>query len=276
MNLNLWSAHSAGLSDCMRGDLALAMDFSGNGEDNGIRMLQVQGVSGAEKCRGILGSLATSFKAGSGKSFMEEEVLEPEKVTTFVAHLRDPKEPSPSDEAGSAKETGQAVSAPKSAAAPGARRPLGVSMVRYAQVGDLLILGTDPWASEAIREASLAREGSPPGGGGLVLADLGPFTQRPGVFGRMQMGSILRASLKNAKDSEQKEKLMEALEGPAGSIPFAMRFDEGAASLEFALPLAMFEAMAKSRPPRPAPPSMGAAAGQQGGDEDEGGEGGEP
>ena len=251
-DMNLWDTHAAGMTDCMRGDLALAVDIA----QNDVRMLQVQGVADTPACRGMLGSLVSSFKGGSeGRPFIEKDVLEPEEIATFVARPR--QAPRPGSEKPAAEGAAGGLSVPARAtadtAAPGGNAPTETDsppgpLMRYAQVGDMLILGTDPWASKAIREAAAAREGSPPGGGGLVLADLGPFTQRPGVFGRMQMGSFLRASMKDAKEREANERLIEALEGPAGGIPFAMRFDEGAATLEVAFPLSLFEAFSMYAP----------------------------
>ena len=214
--------------DCMRGDVAVAADPA----PDGMRILQVAGVSDSKNCRGSLGRMVASAKEKMGSAAtVRTDVLQPEKVKTFVQVLKVPRF------------DGAASMDPPE------------RTMRYAQVGNLVISGTDPWASKAIREAAAAQDGSPPGRGGLVLADLGPFTQRPGVFGRIQMGSYMR-QLRQSKASaeavpEAREKLLQSLEGQAGSIPFAMRFDEGAATLEFAFPLGMFEALRKASPARP-------------------------
>jgi TonB family protein len=210
--------------ECQRGDFAYAMD--GAGSD--VQTLQVAGISSAERCRGVLASLVAKAQSSSGSAIVEKEVLEPEKVPTWVYRLRLP----------TALSVGAATASPE-------------MTVRVAEIGDMIITGTDEWAIKAIREAAQAREGSVPGRGGLLLTDLGPFSPRPGVFGRMQLGALMRRQLE-AVASE----LIDALEGPAGAIPFGMHFDDGAATLELAFPLAMLEAFAKHAP-KPAEESDG-------------------
>ncbi len=228
--MSLWSSDR--ILECRRGDIAFAMD---NGPD-APSVLQVSGVSDAESCRGALASAVSTGSGGT--SFLETEVLEPEKVETYVYKLRIPTTLDATE-----------MAAPKE------------MKFRIAEVANLIISGTDPWASKAIREAASAREGSSPGGGGLLLTDLGPFTQRPGVFGRIQIGMFMRQVDATAKARSSgapglSQDLIQALEGPAGALPFATRFDEGAATVEFAVPLAMFDAFARNAP-APTPPAGG-------------------
>ena len=280
--------------DCLRGDIASATDH----DPAGMRTLEVRGVSGDEKCLKLLATLAA---AKSGKDALETEILLPEKITTYV----------------------RTVVPPKGSDMSGVISPEGMKL-RFAQVGSLVISGTDEWASRAIREAAQAREGSPPGSGGLLLTDLGPIPERPGIFGRVQIGTLMRqqASVARAKKSaaaasrddataggtgggqgaeagraaqasaagragaapersaaaeaaaaaeepEMSEELFLALEGDAGALPFAMSFHDGAATLELAMPLAMFEAFA-AHSPKPARPAEEDDADDS--DDDEGGD----
>src|SRR5437867_2914597 len=129
--MSLWSSDR--IIDCQRGDLALAMDY----QPDGMRILQVVGVSDAEKCRGALGSAITTLKAASGgKALVDTDVLEPEKLTTYVYQVR----------------------LPKTLDTRGMMPPEGMK-VRLAEIGDLVISGTDEWASR--RSAGRA-----PAGGG--------------------------------------------------------------------------------------------------------------
>jgi TonB family protein len=219
--MELWSSDE--IVRCQRGDFAYAVD--GAGSD--MQMLQVAGVSSVEGCRGVLASLVAKAQSSTGAAIVEKEVLEPENVPTWVYRVRLP----------TALSGGAATTSPE-------------MTVRFAEVGDMIISGTDEWATKAIREAAQAREGSVPGRGGLLLTDLGPFSPRPGVFGRMQLGALMRRQLEaQAPGSESlSAKLIEALEGPAGAIPFGMHFDDGAATLELAFPLAMLEAFAEHAP----------------------------
>lgn len=246
----LWQSDR--LVDCQRGDIAYAMDFP----PEGMRMLQVTGISDVDRCHGVVDSMMSTLKIGSSQqALVETEVLDPEKVTTHVIRPQLPKSLDPNGTTGKDGFT-----------------------VRFAQVGDMIVSGSDPWAIKAIREAAGRPVGSTPGGGGLILADLGPFGQGPGLFGRFQLGALRRQADSAAKAREDRRDatrasgeagaaspptpptepapyaLLQALDGPAGTIPFAARFDEGAASIEVALPLAMFEAFAKhAAKPKPAP-----------------------
>jgi TonB family protein len=223
-HMDLWTSDE--IIGCQRGDFAYAMDrLAGD-----MQMLQAWGVSSAERCGGALASLIARAKSSSGgKALVEKEVLEPEMVPTWVYRFR---LPTPFGGEGAPTSTEMTV--------------------RFAEVGDMVISGTDEWAAKAIREAAQAREGSVPGRGGLLLADLGPLTPRPGVFGRMQLGTMMRQEIEKAQGTTDANrlpaKLIEALEGPAGAIPFAMHFDDGAAMLEFAVPLALLETFAEHAP----------------------------
>ncbi len=223
-HMDLWTSDE--IIGCQRGDFAYAMDrLAGD-----VQMLHVWGVSSAERCRGALASLTARAKSISGgKALVEQEVLEPEMVPTWVYRFRPPTP------------------------FGGEGAPTNAEMtVRFAEVGDMVISGSDEWAARAIREAAQAREGSVPGRGGLLLADLGPLTPRPGVFGRMQLGTMMRQEIEKSQGTTEVDrrpaKLIEALEGPAGAIPFAMHFEDGAAMLEFAVPLALLEAFAEHAP----------------------------
>src|SRR5439155_25264994 len=162
--MSMWNLDS--ITDCMRGDLAYAMDYG----PEGTRTIQISGLADSEKCRGAFTSALEKMKSNaSGKALVEQEVLEPEKVTTYVETVRLPESLTGGERIG----------------------PDGMKN-RMAEVRDVMISGTDEWASKAIREAAAARDGSLPAGGGLVLADLGPLAQRPGIFGRVQIGTLMR------------------------------------------------------------------------------------
>lgn len=219
--MQLWSSDA--ITGCMRGDIAFAMDKTADT----MSTLQVSGVSDSPECARAFESVVSSDSGPA--SSLKKDVIEPENLTTYTYDLAMPT------------------------LVPGAETPTGSELkMRVAKVGSFIISGTDPWAMKAIREAAGARDASAPGGGGLLLTDLGPFTQRPGVFGRVQVGTMMR----QADSSEPRQpgaagfssELIRALEGSAGAVPFAMRFDEGAATAEFAVPLAMLDAFATHSP----------------------------
>ncbi len=223
---------SGQLFDCQRGDLAMALDFGADG----MRMIQVAGLAGEESCRGVLDRLLGEARAKTGGLQITKDVLQPEKITTHVTRMK----------------------LPETLATPDVQALFGKDgiVTRSAVVGDTLISGTDPWATTAIREAA-GRPGGIGGGGGVILADLGPFTAGPGFFGRIDLGTMLggiQALTPDAKDPLPGA-LVSDLQGPAGKIPFAMRMDGNAATIEFALPLGLFEAFAKNAPKPPPPPA---------------------
>ncbi len=224
----------AGMADverllaCQRGDLAFALDFG----PAGMRMLEVLGVTPDEGCAHVLESLKFATVGEHEYTKVERSVLDPEGITTFVSTTRVPKELDP---------TGEVT------------RLYGKDglVVRSAMAKDLMIFGTDPWSSKVIRAVAAAGPGGPAAGGGIARAELEPFTEGPGVFGRVDLGAFMAAvdGLTNQAQGERlKPELLQALKGPAGRVPFALRFLDGAASVEFALPLSLFEAFSKHGP----------------------------
>ncbi len=228
---------------CQRGDLAMAMDFT----PGGMRLLEFIGVTDDASCANVLESMQMG-KVGERKyTKVERSVLDPEGIPTYLSTTHIPKE---------LDVTGAVATI---------YGKDGI-VVRSARINDLLVIGTDAWSSKAIREVAAGHAAA--AGRGLAPADLGPFTEGSGIFGRIDLGALLAAfqSMPAGQDGKPpvKPELAQALKGAAGRITFALHFLDSSGNLDFALPLALFEAFQKygpeMKPRETAPPKKDAPA----------------
>ncbi len=209
---------------CQHGDQAASMDFG----PAGVSMLQVVGLMPDEECRSLLERTETALRERFPDA-VSREGIEPGGHPTWVTR----------------------VSLSKVLAHDGnLARTFGpeVLQLRASVVGDLLISGTDAWATKAIRSV-LDSPGEGVTGIDPFLADLAPLTAGAGFYGFVDLGRILRTAAAEGVDGGMaRDEPLLHLEGADGKLRFVLGTDGRAATADIALPFALMKAIAELAP----------------------------
>ena len=220
---------------CQTGEVASAADFA----PRGLRGLSISRFDSRPECRGLMDAALAAVKtAAGGAGAVAVETLPPSgtKAISYRIPL----------------ETGAA----NAAGADRVEKVFGKNglVVRLAQTDDLVFSAFGEEGGDEIVRA-LARRKT---GAGPAASAFAPFAPGDGIVGAFDAGTLAQefGESKNAKDVEALRKL----KGSAGRVAFRVGFDASALDLDFAMPLAMIDALAgAAAEPAPAVPETPAA-----------------